>query len=215
VGQTAVHRVYCQSILNDGVRNMIAQKDLILPEWKEDTLITGEELAEMEDIGPCELVEGRIVKLSPTKITHGDYEFQLAKFIGNFVDEHNLGRVMVGEVGVYTGRNPDTVRGADILFISYERLAQVTPGGFMDVAPELIIEIMSPSDRWSEVRKKIKEYLDIGVTAVLIVEPDEQTIALYRSPTDIQEFTPSDTLTLEDILPGFSLPLNQLFTPSS
>lgn len=190
---------------------MIAQQDLVQSKLNEEALITGEELAAMGDLGRCELVEGRVVKLSPTKMLHGRYEFEMARFLGNFVEEHNLGVVMVGEVGVYTRRNPDTVRGADVLFISHERLAQVTPGGFMDVAPELIVEVMSPSDRWSEVRKKIKEYFEVGVTAVLIVEPEEQTIALYRSPTDIQEFTANDTLALADILPDFNLPLARLW----
>ncbi|MBX3055205.1 MAG: Uma2 family endonuclease [Anaerolineae bacterium] len=190
---------------------MIAQQDLVQSKLNEEALITGEELAAMGDLGRCELVEGRVVKLSPAKMLHGRYEFEMARFLGNFVEEHNLGVVMVGEVGVYTRRNPDTVRGADVLFISHERLAQVTPGGFMDVAPELIVEVMSPSDRWSEVRKNIKEYFEVGVTAVLIVEPEEQTLALHRSPTDIQEFTLNDTLTLTDILPGFNLPLHQLW----
>lgn len=190
---------------------MIAQQESLQVKEKEEALITGEELAAMGDLGRCELVEGRIVKLSPTKMPHGRYEFEMARLLGNFVEKHDLGVVMVGEVGVYTRRDPDTVRGADVLYISHERLAQATPGGFMDVAPELIVEVMSPSDRWSEVRKKIKEYFEIGVTAVLIVEPEEQTIALYRSPTAIQEFALNGALTLEDILPGFNLPLNQLW----
>ncbi len=193
------------------VNSMIAQQESLQVKEKEEALITGEELAAMGDLGRCELVEGRIVKLSPTKMPHGRYEFEMARLLGNFVEKHDLGVVMVGEVGVYTRRDPDTVRGADVLYISHERLAQATPGGFMDVAPELIVEVMSPSDRWSEVRKKIKEYFEIGVTAVLIVEPEEQTIALYRSPTAIQEFALNGALTLEDILPGFNLPLNQLW----
>lgn len=193
------------------VNSMIAQQESLQVKEKEEALITGEELAAMGDLGRCELVEGRIVKLSPTKMPHGRYEFEMARLLGNFVEKHDLGVVMVGEVGVYTRRDPDTVRGADVLYISHERLAQATPGGFMDVAPELIVEVMSPSDRWSEVRKKIKEYFEIGVTAVLIVEPEEQTIALYRSPTAIQEFALNGALTLEDILPGFTLPLNQLW----
>ncbi len=190
---------------------MIAQQDLVQSKLNEEALITGEELAAMGDLGRCELVEGRVVKLSPTKMPHGFLESRIIYLLQRYLEDHDLGVVMGGEVGVYTGRDPDTVRGADVLFISHERLAQVTPGGFMDVAPELIVEVMSPSDRWSEVRKKIKEYFEVGVTAVLIVEPEEQTLALHRSPTDIQEFTLNDTLTLTDILPGFNLPLHQLW----
>lgn len=190
---------------------MVTQHDLVHSSTEQEALITGEELAAMGDLGRCELVEGRIVKLSPTKMPHGRYEFVIAKFLDEFVARNNLGTVMVGEVGIYTHRDPDTVRGADVLFISHERLAQATPGGFMDVAPELIVEVMSPSDRWSEVRKKLREYFAIGVAAVLIVEPEEQTVSLYRSPTDMREYTGEDTVPLDDILPDFVLPLKNLW----
>lgn len=190
---------------------MAVQQDVIRSESKETTLITGEELAAMGDSGPCELVEGRILKLSPAKMPHGRYEYEIAKIIGNFAEENNLGVVMVGEDGVYTGRDPDTVRGADVLFISHERLAKATPGGFLDVAPELIVAIMSPSDRWGDVRKKIKEYFAIGVTAVLIVEPEDRTVSVYRSPTAIHELSAHDTLQLDDILPDLNLPLGEFW----
>ena len=174
-------------------------------------LITGEELLEMGDIGPCELVEGRIIKMSPVKTPHGKYESRLDRILAAYVEEKNLGEVMVGEIGLYTHRDPDTIRGADLLYISHARLAEATPGGFLDVAPELIVEILSPSDRWGEVRKKLREYFEIGVKVVLIVEPEEEVISLYRSPTEVKEFSQEDTLKIADILPGFELPLCSLF----
>jgi len=187
------------------------QRELTRPAEKEETLITGEELAEMGDLGRSELVEGRIVELSPTKMQHGRLESHITYLLQRYLEDNDLGVVMGGEIGLYTQRDPDTIRGADVLFISHERLAQATPGGFLDVAPELIVEVLSPSDRWSEVRKKLKEYFAIGVTAVLIVEPDERAVSLHRSTTDIQEYTDQDALQLEDILPGFNLPLSKLW----
>lgn len=174
-------------------------------------LLTGADLAEMEDIGHYELVEGEIVKMSPTKIQHGLREFRFAKLLSDFLDEHDLGEVMVGEVGIYTQRNPDTIRGADVVYISYGRLNQASEDDFLDVAPELVVEIMSPNDRWGEVRRKLREYFEIGVSAVLIVEPKEKTISLFRSPTTLQELTEAETLTLEDILPGFAVPVSAFF----
>lgn len=99
---------------------MAIQRDLARPAQKVEALITGEELAELDDPGRSELVEGKIVELSPTKMQHGRYEFEIARSLGNFAEKHNLGVVMVGEVGIYTHRNPDTIRGADVLFISHE-----------------------------------------------------------------------------------------------
>lgn len=176
-----------------------------------EEIITGEELYELGDIGRCELVEGRVVRMSPVKPDHGRFEFRLAKHISDFVEANDLGEVMVGEVGVFVQREPDTVRGADILYISHERLARATPESFLDVAPELVVEIMSPSDRWNDVKRKLREYLSAGVNVVCVVEPDEGVVSVYRSPTDVQEFSTRDILVAEDILPGFSLPLADLF----
>ena len=175
------------------------------------TLITGEALAEMGDIGRNELVEGRIVLMSPTGWRHGKYESRFDYFLSIFVDEHNLGEVLVGEVGLYTQRNPDTVRGADVIFISRERLAKVKSASFLDVAPELIVEIMSPDDRWINVKQKLKEYFTIGVDIVWVVDPSDKTVSVYRSLTEVQILAENDTLSGEDILPGFELSVASLF----
>ena len=180
-------------------------------EIESSPLLTGEELLDMGDIGPYELVEGRIIKMSPTKMPHGVFEMRLARHLGNFIEEHNFGVLMGGEIGLYTHRDPDTIRAADLLFISHERLAKATPGGFLDVTPEMIVEILSPSDRWVDVRKKLREYFEIGVRVVLVVEPDEQVISVYRSTTDVQELSLIDVLKIEDVLPGFALALADLF----
>ena len=178
---------------------------------KTKSLMTGAELREMADSARYELVDGELIEMSPTKMEHGRLEFRLAMLLAQFVDEHDLGEVMTGEVGIYIRRNPDTIRAADALFISHERLEQATPDDFLDVAPELIVEIMSPSDRWNAVQKKLRDYFEIGVTAVLLVQPSNETILLYSSPTQLQEFQREDTLTLEAILHGFTLPLAKLF----
>jgi Uma2 family endonuclease len=174
-------------------------------------LITGEVLAEMEDIGPHELVEGRIVPMSPTGNRHGEIEINIGAELRAFVRSHKLGRVQVGEVGIFTRRDPDTVRAADILFISNERYAQQQSSGFLTVAPDLIVEILSTSDRWTDVTQKLREYFDIGVRLVWIVDPEAQRIYAYRSLTEVQEFTEKDELSGDEVLPGFSAPVAELF----
>ncbi len=176
-----------------------------------ETLVTGEALAKMGDIGRSELVEGRIIMRSPTGWQHGKYESRFDRVLGSFVDEHKLGKVLVGEVGIYTGRNPDTVRGAGVIFISNERLAQVKSASFLDVAPELVVEIMSPDDRWSEVRQKIWEYFSIGCVLVWVADPSDQTVSIYRSPTEVDILAQEEILRAEDLLPGFSVPIATLF----
>ncbi|MDW8326670.1 MAG: Uma2 family endonuclease [Anaerolineales bacterium] len=177
-----------------------------------EALITGDELLAMGDIGPCELVEGRIVPIKPTGFEHGHYEGNFFEHLKTFVKQRRPGRVVVGEVGIYTRRNPDTVRGVDAAFISYERLAQrQKKRGFLDVAPELIVEILSPDDPWSEVTQKLREYFAIGVKLVWIADPVSRTVYVYRALTDVREFGEADHLTDDDVLPGFSVPVAQLF----
>ena len=179
---------------------------------KTETLITGEELLAMGNIGPCELVEGRIVHMSPTGFPHGDYEGHFYERLLAFVRPKKSGKVVVGEVGIYTHRDPDTIRAADVAFISNERLAQrQKASGYLDVAPELIVEILSPDDRWQDVTQKMREYFSIGVKLIWIADPASKTVYAYKSMTDLREFGQSDTLTAEDVLPGFAVPVGTLF----
>ena len=177
----------------------------------DEELVTGEELQAMGNIGRCELVEGRIVMHSPTGGSHGSIELNFGEALRAFVRPRKLGIVKVGEVGIYTHRRPDTVRGADVLFISNERHAQLTSSGYLDVAPELVVEVMSPDDRWSEVRLKLQEYFQIGVKLVWIADPDSRTVYAYRSLTDVREFTERDALSGDDVLPDLSVPVASLF----
>jgi Uma2 family endonuclease len=173
--------------------------------------ITGEELLAMGDIGPCELVDGRIVHMNPTGVEHADIEIALGAALRAFVRKNRLGRVLGGEVGIYTRRNPDRVRGADLAFISRERLADNPAKGFLKVAPELAVEIVSPRDRWQDIRQKIEEYFAIGVQRVWIVEPDNRDVLIYSSSTEMRKFGEGDILTGEGVLEGFSVPVAELF----
>jgi Uma2 family endonuclease len=181
------------------------------PTATESRLFTGEELAAVHDVGPCELVNGRIVPMTPTGDEHGAIEANIAAELRIYVRDRDLGKVRSGEVGVYVRRNPDTVRAADVLYISHERYARKTSSVFLDVAPDLIVEILSPSDSWTDVTQKLREYFTIGVRMVWVVDPVARTIYAYRSLTDIRKFTANDVLLGDDTLPGFSVPVARLF----
>ncbi|HLF03134.1 MAG TPA: Uma2 family endonuclease [Anaerolineales bacterium] len=174
-------------------------------------LITGEELLALGDIGPCELIDGRIFYMSPTNVEHAIIEFLLGGELTQFVQKRKLGRVIGGEVGIYTRRNPDRIRGADIAFVSLERMPSKPPKGFLTTAPELVVEVMSPDDRWQDVNDKIEEYFSIGVQQVWIVEPDNRAVRIYRSATEMQKLSESDVLKGEGPLTGFEMPVAKLF----
>jgi Uma2 family endonuclease len=178
-----------------------------------ERLLTGEEFWHLgeERTEHAELVAGRIINGMPTGHEHGDIEATIAALLLMFVRQAKLGKVMSGEVGLYTQRNPDTVRAADVLFISNDRYDRVVSGSFLDVAPELIVEILSPDDAWRTVDKKLREYFAAGVVLVWIVNPDSRTITAYRSMTDVREFGEGDTLTGDEVLPGFAIPVAEIF----
>jgi Uma2 family endonuclease len=179
------------------------------------TPITGEELAALGDIGPCELVKGEIVRMSPTGRKHGRIEMTIGRILGNFVVVHNLGEVLGGETGVYTHRDPDSVRAVDVAFIAHARAAQMQSASFLDVAPEFVVEVLSPDDRWLQVDAKLNEYFAIGVLIVWIVNPEGHEVSVYRSVTEVQRFGVGDELTCEPALPDFRVPVAELFGISS
>jgi Uma2 family endonuclease len=174
-------------------------------------LITGEELLAMGDIGPCELIDGRIVAMSPTGGEHGTLESELGRVLGNFVIEKRLGWVLTGEVGIYIRRNPDRIRAADIAFLSRQRLPRKPAPGFLTVAPELIVEVISPTDTWEDMRRKLADYFSIGVERVWVVEPENRAVVIYRSLNEAVTLNEGDVLQGEGALEGFELSIAALF----
>ena len=174
-------------------------------------LVTAEELACLPGLGPCELVNGKIIHLSPARAVHGVVEARIGARLSTYADEGGRGVVLAGEAGLLIRRNPDTVRGADLVFISQGRYARCQPDFYVDVAPELVVEVLSPGDRRGEVREKLSDYFEMGVDLVWIVDPKARYVLAYRSMFEIERFEVGDLLTDEEILPGLSVPVADLF----
>src|SRR5438477_7252181 len=114
------------------------------------SLISAAEFAAMPDPGhPQELVRGVIIDMSPLKFRHGKVCRRIATLVGNFVDQHNLGHVLTNDSGVITEQNPDTVRGADVLFVGYSKVPLDAEPDYLTIAPDTVFEVLSPTDRWS------------------------------------------------------------------
>lgn len=174
-------------------------------------LITGDELFDLGNIGPCELIDGRIVLMSPTGGEHGGLETSLAIELGIFVRQHKLGYLAGGEVGIYIQRNPDRIRGADLAFFTHAQLPNGLPRRFIEAVPTLVVEIASPTDRWQDIRDRIRDYFSIGTQQIWIIEPEAQVVEVYSSPTELRELRVDDTLEGTGPLAGFRLPLKELF----
>lgn len=179
-----------------------------------DRPLTLAEYSHLPDNGrKSELVRGRIVEMNPPKPRHGRVMYYLAKIVGRFVEEHDLGH-WLGETGVVTTLDPDSVRGPDGTFVSYSRLPRdADDNEYIQVAPELVFEILSEDDRWSEVYTKIGEYLRSGIDVVCVLEPELRMIHLHRRTGSPATLKTTDTLEFPDILPGFRCLVADLFPP--
>jgi len=159
-----------------------------------------------------ELVRGRIVMSPPPSREHGMVCNAVGRLFGNFVAEHGLGRVLNNDSGVITERDPDTVRGADVAYYSYGRLPKERSlRGYGPEIPELVFEVLSPSDRWSNLLVKVGEYLNAGVLAVALLDPETREAHVYRSEARPVTLGADDPLTFPDILPGFQVAVGRLF----
>ena len=176
-------------------------------------LMTAEELYMMpSDNFRYELVKGELRKMSPGSYKHGKVIGNLTGPLVQHVREHKLGVVCGAETGFKIAQNPDTVRAPDISFISQAEMDRIgDPDGYWPGAPDLAVEVISPSDTVSEVEEKVQEYLQAGTRLVWVVSPRLLTVTVYRSLTDIKILTVNDTLDGEDVVPGFRFPVNEIF----
>ncbi|WP_152052529.1 Uma2 family endonuclease [Tautonia marina] len=177
------------------------------------SLITAEQFGNRPDPGfPEELVRGRVVRMPPPNRRHGQVCGQAYFLIRHHVDAHDLGHVLSNDSGVITERNPDTVRGADIAFYSYQRLPKgPLPQSYGPEVPELIVEVRSPGDRWPDVLAKVTEYLNAGVVAVLVLDPEARSAQVYRVDHAPQMLQDDDELTLPDLLGDFRVAVRCFF----
>jgi Uma2 family endonuclease len=175
-------------------------------------LITAEEYARLPDQGyPTELVRGEIVRMNLPRPRHGQVCSKIVQIIGPFADQHDLGHVVCNDSGVITERDPDTVRGGDVWFISFAKIPRGPfPEGYIEVPPDVVFEVRSPSDRKGKLLAKVGEYLEAGVGVVCVLNPQTGTLHLYGEDKD-EELQGDDELTIPDHLPGLRVPVRRFF----
>ena len=165
-----------------------------------------------ESLGPCELVRGEVIPLSPGGVSHSRISLRLGFILERWAQQSGLGRVFGNELGIVVERNPDTVRGADVAYISYKRLPKGTgPQGFSAVAPDLVAEVIGRGHGWRDMLEKAGEYLRMGTDCVWIIDPKTQRLHIYRADTEPAVLNFDDVLVDEVILPGFSCTVAELF----
>ncbi len=160
-----------------------------------------------------ELVEGEIVKMPKPTGLHGQITFLLSLKIGNYVVDNRLGVVTASETGFVLERNPDgrdTVRGLDIAFIRGARVPAALPDQLLDMAPDLAVEVISPSNDAADIHHKIRQLLAAGTALVWIVYPSTRTVDVH-SQSGATTLEGDDTLSGRDVLPGLEIPVREIF----
>jgi Uma2 family endonuclease len=178
-----------------------------------EALLTAEEFGRRSDPGyPEELVQGRIIAMPPPKPRHGQVCTKVIRLLDRHVEKHDLGHVLSNDSGVITERDPDTVRGADVSFYSYDRVPKgEIPPGYLTVPPDLIVEVRSPDDRWRDLLTKVNEYLAIGVSCVIVLDPEPVTAHIFHADRAPQQLGANDELTVPDVLDKFEVKISRFF----
>jgi Uma2 family endonuclease len=159
-----------------------------------------------------ELVEGELKTMSPAGSLHGRIMLRLGGKLEHFVRTHALGETFGAETGFVLHRSPDTVRAPDVAFVARAHVpATGVPIGYFPVAPDLAVEVVSPSDTAAEVQQKVDDYFKAGSQQVWVVYPDQRSVAVYRSAGEMRYFAAEDVLDGGPLLPGFTSPVAEIF----
>jgi Uma2 family endonuclease len=175
-------------------------------------LFTADELLRLPDDGyRYELVEGELKKMSPAGGKHGRIAHRISLRLGAYVEQHQLGIVYSSDTGFMLSRSPDTVRAPDVAFDRAERA--VDTDGYLPGAPDLAIEVLSPSDLYSEVVQKTNQYLRAGTRAVVVVDPWKRIVQVHRlSGAETITTTVTDVLEVDEVVPAWKLTLEDIYS---
>jgi len=157
-----------------------------------------------------ELVRGVLVVREPTGFRHGAVSAALTGLLRAHVTAQRLGVVVAAETGFQLARDPDTVRAADVAFVRRDRLPEPAPLGYAPLAPDLVVEVLSPGDRPGETLAKVGEWLSAGTRLVWLVDPARRLARVYRQDGSEAVLAEADSLDGEDVVAGFRCKLEEV-----
>lgn len=160
-----------------------------------------------------ELVDGEIIEMPPANAFHGWVASKMCRWLGEHVERHGAGMVVVGDVGFVLNlpNDPERVRAPDVAFISHGRVeGGRLPERFFPGAPDLAIEVLSPSDNPVGVQRKVRDYLDAGAKLVWVIASEAKMATVYRADGSARLLREEEALDGEDVLPGLRIPLSDL-----
>ena len=176
-------------------------------------LLTADDLLRLDAQGVRgELIRGALIKMTPAGHRHGRIALNLGAELRNFVKPRKLGTVVGSDSGVRLERDPDTVREPDVAFFSAAKIPlDADVPGYAEVVPDLVAEIVSPSDSRTTVNDKALMWLRYGARLVWVVHPDARVVDVHREGHPVTALGVHDALDGLDALPGFSCPVREIF----
>lgn len=175
--------------------------------------LTVKDLAKIQEQIPdhrLELVDGEIIVMSPSGYESDEVATRMAAKLFNWVDDRRLGRITGSSAG-FTLPNADT-RAPDVSFVQAERLRK-SPRSFAELAPDLMVEVKSPSDSLTKLREKIDEFLQVGTRVGILINPEQRWVEVRRSLQASETLHDGDVLTVPDVLPGWEVQISDLWAP--
>lgn len=175
-------------------------------------LTSVEAFAELEDEGRMDLIDGRVLLTPWASGLQGAVEATINYWLANYVVEHDIGETYAGGTGFILDRDPDTVLTPDVAFVRAERLPpREERRGFLELAPDLVVETVSDTDLAQHINEKLVRYLEAGVGLVWIVDPWNQIVMVWTPDFRGRILRVGDELSGGDVLPSFSAPVKELF----
>ncbi len=176
--------------------------------------ITAEELLKLHSEGVHgELIRGVLCETMPPGLDHAEIVYRLSGLLWDYLKTHRIGRAFSGDPGIWIERDPDTVRAPDIAFYVEERMTRgESVPGYAEIVPDLAIEVVSPNDTVPEANDKARMWVANGVRLVWLVWPDWGTVEVFRPEEDVVELSGDAVLEGQDVLPGFSTAVSEIFS---
>ena len=179
----------------------------------QQSMMTAEDLWKRPDDGyRYELVKGELRKMPPAGFEHGIRTEKLASRLSLYVEKNKLGYVCTAETGFRIAKDPDSVRAPDAAFVRQASIDQHgILKGYWQGAPDLVVEVISPGDTYTEVAEKVDEWLTAGCLMVWVLNPRRHTVEVHRSPYDFTVLQTGDILDGGNVVEGFQCPIAELF----
>jgi Uma2 family endonuclease len=183
----------------------------MFPNVTTPNLLTADDVARIAIPGKVvELIRGRLVVSEPPGSWHGMIAARLARHIGNFAAERNLGEVFAQDTGFQIESAPDTVRGPDVAFVAKDRLDLLKKQGYAALAPDLVVEVLSPDDRPAQILAKVAEWLSAGSKLAWVIDHQRDEARVHRLDGSVSVVSAEGSLDGEDVLPGFRCRLKEI-----